>query len=192
MAKKSFKQFCAEVVQKVPSIATDIFEIATSPNPAGVAISKVSDLLKSKAEKDEKARLALDELQQYQMEWEKEMYALDIEAYKTEVSDRAGARQKYIDADKASADAIGQQIIGRNLTYIFILLLVQVAVTISSVFLASGFIEDKQTAVTIGSSLGSVVGAAIGTVIGSLLQERNQVVGFHFGSSMGSRQKDYK
>jgi hypothetical protein len=34
------------------------------------------------------------------------------------------------------------------------------------------------------------VGAAIGTVIGSLLQERNQVVGFHFGSSMGSRHKD--
>ncbi|PWD98799.1 hypothetical protein [Marinilabilia rubra] len=192
MAKKSFKQFCGEVVQKVPAIATGIFEVVTSPNPAATAIGRVSELLKSKAEKDEKARMALQELEQHRMEWEKEMYELDIEAYKAEVSDRSSARQKYLDADKASADAIGRQIIGRNLTYIFILLLVQVLVTISSVFLASGFIEDKETAVTIGSSLGSVVGAAIGTVIGSLLQERNQVVGFHFGSSMGSRQKDYK
>jgi vacuolar-type H+-ATPase subunit I/STV1 len=192
MSKKSFKEFCKGIVNKIPSIAQDVIEVVASPNPAGAVVKKVGELLKSKAEKEEEARKALVEFEQYQLEWEKEMYQLQIEAYKAEVSDRQSAREKYIQADRESADEIGRQIINRNLTYIFILLLVQVLVTLSAVFLANQFIVEKQTAVTIGSSLGSVVGTAIGTVVGSLLQERNQVVGFHFGSSMGSRQKDYR
>jgi len=191
MAKKSFKEFCQGLVHKVPSIAADVMEVVVSPNPLGTAVLKVGELLKSKAEKDEAAKQALQEFEQYQMEWQKEMYQLEIEAYKTEVDDRRTAREKYIQADRTTADEIGRSIIHRNLIYIFILLMVQVLVTLVSVFLADNFIADKQTAVTIGSSMGSVVGAAIGTVIGSLLQERNQVVGFHFGSSMGSRQKDF-
>lgn len=190
MAKKSFKEFCQGLVHKVPSIAADVMEVVVSPNPLGTAVLKVGELLKSKADKDDAAKQALQEFEQYQMEWQKEMYQLEIEAYKVEVDDRRTAREKYIQADRTTADEIGRSIIQRNLIYIFILLMVQVLVTLVSVFLADNFIADKQTAVTIGSSMGSVVGAAIGTVIGSLLQERNQVVGFHFGSSMGSRQKD--
>jgi hypothetical protein len=190
MAKRTFKEFVKDVAKKVPSIAADVIDVVVSPNPFGTAVQKVGELLKSKAENDEAAKVALVEFEQFKMEWEKEMFQLDIEAFKAGADDRKSAREKYIQADRTMADDIARRIISNNLTFIFILLMVQVIVTIFSVFAADQFIADKQMAVTIGSSLGSIVGAAIGTVIGSLLQERNQVVGFHFGSSMGSRHKD--
>jgi len=190
MAKKSFKEFCKGVAQKVPSIAADVIDVIISPNPVASAVGKVGELLKGKAEKEEAAKEALVEFEQFKMEWEKEMFQLEIEAYKAEAADRDSARKNLQD-DRAMSDEIARKVVNRNLTFIFILLVVQVTVTIFSVFLSDQFIDDKQMAVTVGSSLGSVVGAAIGTVIGSLLQERSQVVGYFFGSSMGSRQKDY-
>lgn len=188
--KRTFVEFCKGLVKKVPSIAADVADVIISPNPVGAAVGKIGNLLRSQAEKDEQAKLALLEFEKYEKEWEKEMYALEIEAYKTEVDDRRSARDKYINADRSSADEIGRKIINRNLTYIFILVMVQLVVSVATVFLSNYIIEDKSIAVTLGTSLGSVVGTAVGTVIGSLLQERNQVVSFHFGSSMGSRIKD--
>jgi len=72
----------------------------------------------------------------------------------------------------------------RNLVFIIALVLCQIVATVGCVFLLLKQLSDMQTAVTIGTSLGSVIGTAVGTIIGSLLQERNSVVGFHFGSSV--------
>lgn len=188
--KNGFMEFCGRLVKKIPAIASDVADVIVSPNPAGAAVRKIGELIRGQVEHDEQAKEALIEFEKYQLDWEKEMYALEIEAYKTEVDDRRSARDKYIQADRSSADEIGRKIIGRNLIYIFVLVMVQLVVSVSTVFLCNYVMSDKSMAVTLGTSLGSVVGTAVGTVIGSLLQERNQVVSFHFGSSMGSRIKD--
>lgn len=126
------------------------------------------------------------------MDWELEVMRLDLQRQQIEQTDKANARSMYIANGQKQVDEIGSNIMNRNLIFIFLLLIVQVIVTTCGIFIAQQAIDDKNTAITLGTTLGSVVGGAIGTVIGSLLQERNQVVGFYFGSSFGSQKKDIK
>lgn len=171
-ASTGFGQFCKKVASNVPDIAGDILEIATSGNPIGTTIGKVSDLLKEKADKDIAARQALVQLEANKKDWE-------LEVYKAESADRARATQSYMTkGDKA--DEIATSIIKYNLVYIALLLIFNIAFN----FVSTLIIDDKTLAVSIGSTIAT----AIGTVVGSLLQERNQVVGFFFGSSLKSKQ----
>lgn len=187
--KKKFKEtgfgkFINKAISIVPSIAGDVFDVVTSTNPVGTAISKVGELLSSKAKEDKKAKQLLSELENSRMQWEKEMYELDIEAFSLEVEDRKSARNKYINSNTSVADRLAVNIMSRNIIYIVVLLFCQIAVTVVTVLVLLKMVQDQQTAVTIGTSLGSIIGTAVGTVVGSLLQERNSVVGFHFGSSV--------
>ncbi len=167
-----FGQFCKMVVSNVPDIAGDVMDIATSGNPVGTTIGKVAELLKGKAEQDEKAKAALVELEAKRKDWE-------LEVYKAESNDRARATESYM-AKGAMADEIARSIIKRNLVYIAVLLCFNILFN----FISTMLIEDK----TIAVSIGSTIATAIGTVVGSLLQERNQVVGFFFGSSLKSKE----
>lgn len=169
-----FGQFCKSITKDIPSIAGDVFEIATSSNPIGTTIGKVTELLKGEAEKNNTAKIALAELQRNQLDWE-------LETYRAESLDRERASKSYVQRSEM-ADRIAENIISRNLLFIAILLGFNIAFNVLSTI----FIDDK----TIAVSIGSTIATAIGTVIGSMLQERNQVVGFFFGSSL--KNKEFK
>ena len=73
------------------------------------------------------------------------------------------------------ADGIAKQIIDRNLPIIAILVVVNVLLVY--------FMKDEATLIAIASNI-------IGITIGNLFAERQAIVNFFFGSSIGSKQKD--
>jgi hypothetical protein len=162
-----FGQFLQRVSYKIPELAGDVLEVATSPNPIGMGIQKIKEKLIDRAKHDKRYKDALLELEAQELEFRKEVY-------QWEVKDRMSARQLYRIRSNM-ADRIAGNVMTRNLFYISLLLLTNILATIASFY----YIENKTLAVTIGSSVGTTIGA----VIGSLLQERNQVVGFFFGAS---------
>ncbi len=187
--KKVFKEtgfgkFINKIIRVVPSIAGDVLDIATSGAPIKTAIVKLEELLKSDTAQVDESQELLVELEMSKRQWEKEMYELDIEAFSQEVNDRRRATQQYIRTNHEIADKLALSIMNKNLIFITALIFCQIGITVLTVFLLLKMLTDLQTAVTIGTSLGSVIGTAVGTVVGSLLQERNSVVGFHFGASV--------
>lgn len=172
-AKKKFNEtgfgkFLSGVIHDIPSLAGDIADIALSGNPTAALIGKVSTLLRSKGENNLAANKALKEIELSRGKWE-------LEAYELELKDKERASKQYA-VESSMANKIASKIITNNLMYIFMLLVCQIIFS----YLSTTFIEDKTIAVSIGGTVGTV----IGTVIGSLLQERNQVIGFFFGSSI--------
>ena len=84
------------------------------------------------------------------------------------------AREMY--AEKSdTADFIAHKVIKENLISIALLVIIQV--------LAIIFVEGPVAAVITG---------VIGTIVGALINERNTVINFFFGSSKGSKDKDAK
>ena len=75
------------------------------------------------------------------------------------------------------ADKIADQIIKYNLPVIFVLVL-------ANVFIVH-YLKDEATLIAIASQV-------IGIAIGKLFAERQSIVNFFFGSSMGSKEKDLK
>ena len=94
-----------------------------------------------------------------------------------EAEDRKGARDAY-KVHHEQADKVAQSIMKVNLPTIFTLVIVNVI----AVYAASYF-EMPQGVLAIISNI-------IGVVIGHLLSERQSVVGFFFGSSLGSKMKN--
>lgn len=187
--KKAFKEtgfgkFVNKVIGAVPSIAGDVFDIATSGAPIQTAIGKVGDLLKKNAAPKTKAAELHEEFEQYRLVWEKEMYELDIKAFSHEVEDRKRASEQYIKTSHEIADKLALSIMNKNIIFIVALIFCQIVITVAAVLVLIRMVDDLQVAVTIGTSLGGVIGTAVGTVVGSLLQERNSVVGFHFGAAV--------
>jgi len=89
------------------------------------------------------------------------------------LKDVQNAREMYKDTDHTLADNVAKKIINWNLIIIMALVGIQVYVIMS---------VDGQVA--------AVITGVVGTVVGSLINERNTVVNFLFGSSMGSKSKD--
>ena len=100
-----------------------------------------------------------------------ELNDLELE-YLKDVQD---AREMYEKTDHKTADEIADNIIRYNLIMIMAMVLIQVGVIM--------YVEGQIAAVITG---------VVGTVTGALLNERQQVVGFFFGSSAGSKDKDKK
>lgn len=71
---------------------------------------------------------------------------------------------------------IARRVIKYNLWVVLLALAVEVACVI--------FMDEK--------SLIAIISAAIGAIIQALLQERQQVINFFYGSSMGSKTKERK
>jgi len=90
--------------------------------------------------------------------------------------DRKDARDMY-QVHHSQADVIADRIMKWNLPAIVLLL-------IANAFAAHYFKNDTTLLLTIGNF--------IGMAIKSLFDERTNVIGFFFGSSMGSKQKDQK
>ena len=120
-------------------------------------------------------------------EYELQLKALDFEALKLELegikevnrndeTNRALSHNTY-QIKHEMADVIAKQIIDRNLPIIAIL----VAINVSLVY----FLKDNASLIAIASNI-------IGLAIGNLFNERQAIVNFFFGSSIGSKLKDTK
>jgi hypothetical protein len=88
-------------------------------------------------------------------------------------ADRASARQMY-KVENVMADQIAKRVISWNLWVVFLAIAVEIIAVI--------YIDDKV--------LIAVISGAIGSFTTALLQERQQVINFFFGSSQGSKDKD--
>jgi len=90
--------------------------------------------------------------------------------------DRKSAREAY-KVNNSQADKIAENIMKRNLPIILLLVVINIASVI--------YLKDQSAIIAIISSI-------IGIVIGNLNNERQQVVGFYMGSSLGSKIKGEK
>lgn len=92
--------------------------------------------------------------------------------HEMDMKDRADARSMY-KVESTTANKIAMRVINYNIWVVMLAVLIEVLVVI--------YIEDK--------TLIAVISTAIGMVTGALIQERQQVISFFFGSSLGSKQK---
>lgn len=102
---------------------------------------------------------------------EQEQMAADL--YAMDLQDLISARAMYKDTDHRMADDIAKRIINYNLWVVFAAIIVEILVVI--------YVDDKV--------LIAIISGAVGSFTTALLQERQQVVNFFFGSSRGSKAK---
>jgi uncharacterized membrane protein len=94
---------------------------------------------------------------------------IELDRYKT-------AHQSY-QVKGVEADSIADSIINYNLPIIAILVLVNIALVY--------FMRERSELIAIASNI-------IGVAIGNLFNERQAIINFFFGSSIGSKEKDRK
>jgi len=91
-----------------------------------------------------------------------------------DLKDMEGARDMYKSTDHKTADDIAKRVINYNLWVVMLAVIIE----IFSVM----YIDDKV--------LIAIISGAIGSITTALLQERQQIINFFFGSSRGSKEKD--
>ena len=97
------------------------------------------------------------------------------EITRLQFADLDSARRMYAQ-EHDTADRLARQIMGRNLAAVLVL----IGANVAGIYL----IKEPTAAVTAGN--------VIGASIAYLWNERSQVVGFFFGSSIGSKLKDQR
>jgi hypothetical protein len=90
-----------------------------------------------------------------------------------ELKDIQSARNMYSSTDHDLADYVAKRVINYNLWVVLIAIVIEIISVI--------FIDDKV--------LIAIISGAIGSATTALLQERQQVISFLFGSSRGSKEK---
>jgi len=91
------------------------------------------------------------------------------------MKDLANAREMYKESDHAMADLVADRVITYNVWVALAAVLIEILCVI--------FIKEVV--------LIAVISGAVGSLTTSLLQERQQVIGFFFGSSAGSKARHY-
>lgn len=146
-------------------------------------IEKVTgvDLSKKKVEELSPVEIAAIKEAEYKLK------ALDFKELELELAEKKEenrhAEAKYTKAHDTyqvksdTADKVADQIIKWNLPVIAVLVLVNL--------LLIHLLKDEATLIAIASNI-------IGVVIGKLLGERQAIINFFFGSSIGSKEKDVK
>jgi len=167
--KTRFGMFLKKVAKQLPELAEDVIEIAFSSTPLGNVLSKVKEKLAGTATGAIGDQL-LKELNDIPEE--------DMKLFEMELADKSDARNMYKSTDHEQADKIADSIMKRNLPYILVMSMVNIAVII--------FYEK----LSLTPALILAIGNILGMVIQSLIQERSQVVSFYMGSSLGSKLKD--
>lgn len=124
-------------------------------------------------QKSEKAVEALEQNQILALAFQREVMKYRYRFDALVMADRKDARDTYKIHHDAS-DRIAFMIMKFNLPLVFLLVLLDV---VACIFLANN------------AALLTVVSTSTGFVIQSLLKERQDVTGFHFGSSIGSKMK---
>ena len=165
--KKKFKdtKLFATIKAVAPQALDVVTDVAASVYPPlGVVNTIVDNALGSLGQGDVESKKILEEAKaDYQSEME--MYYADLQ----------NARDMYKETDHTQADKIADNVIKYNLIIVLVMVVIQVLVIM--------YIEGQVAAVITG---------VVGTVTGALLQERNTVINFFFGSSSGSKDKDKK
>lgn len=167
--KSRFGMLLKKIGEKIPALAGDIVDVVMSGNPIGAAVGKLREKLAGTATGAIGDAL-LSELNDIPEE--------DFELFKMELADKSDARDMYKSTDHEQADKIADSIMKRNLPYILVMSMVNIAVII--------FYEK----LSLTPALILAIGNILGMVIQSLIQERSQVVSFYMGSSLGSKLKD--
>ena len=101
---------------------------------------------------------------------ERDTYLDELELY---YKDMESARLLYQNTGQEQADIIANNVIKYNLYIVLFMVIIQCVVIL--------YVDGKVAAVITG---------VVGTVTGALIQERNTVINFFFGSSKGSKDKD--
>jgi hypothetical protein len=132
---------------------------------------KVQDLTPQEVEKINSFKLEIQKLdfEKLKLEFEKEK-----EDNRHDEANRNKAHETYQNKSKM-ADEIANQIIKRNLPIIAILVIVNLTLIY--------FMKEEAGLLAIASNI-------IGITIGNLFAERQAIVNFFFGSSIGSKDKD--
>lgn len=99
----------------------------------------------------------------------------DLEERNRHVEELRKQAHETYRVDHTMADKIAMQIVQRNLPIIGVLVLVNIALVY--------WMKDNANLIAIASNI-------IGVAIGNLFNERQAIVNFFFGSSVGSKQKD--
>lgn len=143
---------------------------------AGVAVRTLSQVLLGTSdgtpEAVEKAVLAADPamlatLKQAELQFQKEMKALDIDLERIAAGDRDSARQREVNTgDKWTPRVLAFVIVGGFLGAMFAIL--------------TGAVEGLKDPLT---------AALVGSVVGYVSAKADQVVSYYFGSSSGSKDK---
>lgn len=160
-AKVPFKD--RPIAQLLKTVAPAILNVVADVIPGGSAIKMISDMVL----KDKTIPKADKETIQRELDRE-------LEEYKLYVEDINAARTMYSTTGHDMADQIATRVIKWNLWVV----LLAVVIEIGFVY----FIDDKILIATVSTIIGSITTA--------LLQERQQIINFFFGSSKGSKDKD--
>lgn len=168
MKKKNRKPFkdsklFATIKKIAPNVLDGATDIMATAVPALAPLNNVIDRAIGVATDNG------DEEGVYELISEREDYLKELDYY---YKDLKSARDMY-SSSHAQADKIADNVIKYNLFIVLFMVLVQCVVIM--------YIDGKVAAVITG---------IVGTVTGALIQERNTVINFFFGSSKGSKDKD--
>jgi len=147
------------VKEKGGSALLGILDVADDIYPP---LSIVTNVIKSISSKlSDKESIEVDQLLK--------SYSQELELHLENTKD---ARLMYRSTDHSIADGIANNIVKWNLWIMLFLVVIQVLVIL--------FVEGPVAAVVTG---------IVGTLTGALINERNTVINFFFGSSQGSKDK---
>lgn len=164
-SETKFAQLAAKGIDaiqaKAPDLAEAAFNIAKNPNPIN-AVSEIVNVFREAGAHDIAQEF---EAQKQEIDRELLVYNLDAE-------DRASARANYINT-KDFSDEIGKRVFNWNLPF--------VALLVAAVIVCAQYLE--------GGLLATIAGL-VGAIIRDLMAERQTLVNFLWGSSLGSKKKD--
>jgi hypothetical protein len=164
--KKPFKD--SKLFSVIKKVAPNVLDSATDLMATAIpALSPLNNII------DKAIGVASDNGDSdavYEILAAKEDYLKELDMY---YADLKSARNMYQSTDHEQADKIADNVIKYNLFIVMLMVVIQCLVIM--------FVDGKVAAVITG---------IVGTVTGALLQERNTVINFFFGSSKGSKDKD--
>lgn len=163
--RKKFKdsKLFKTIKEVAPQVLDTVTDIAADVYPPLGAVNELVDKALGVAQ-DEENEDAI-----YELQYERGEYMKELELY---YADLDSARDMYKEKSDM-ADSVAKKIIDWNLWILLALVVIQVLVIM--------FVDGQIAAVVTG---------VVGTITGALINERNTVVNFFFGSSQGSKDKD--
>lgn len=170
MSEKKRKKFKDSKLFKTikdvaPQVLDTVTDIAADVYPPLGVVNNLVDKALGVAQEEE------NEDAIYELQYERGEYMKELELY---YADLDSARDMYKEKSDM-ADSVAKKIIDWNLWILLALVVIQVLVIM--------FVDGQIAAVVTG---------VVGTITGALINERNTVVNFFFGSSQGSKDKDKK
>ncbi|AUR82905.1 TMhelix containing protein [Vibrio phage 1.029.O._10N.261.55.A7] len=101
-----------------------------------------------------------------------------VKKLEMQAAEMQSARSAYVSSGGNQADKIADRVMKYNIIY-------AVVIALAQIFALTYFTDLPDTVIVI-------IGNVCGWIIKGVLDERKDVTGFYFGSSLGSKQKDAK